>query len=131
MTIQTCGREEIERGLVIRGTWALISITDSDRPRATLRNPASPRGVLRLAFDDAEPPSGRVLMTPGQADGIVAFARRMMCDGVQYLVIHCEQGASRSPALVEGLGLDGAEDFDGWYSVNRLVRRLVLAACER
>ena len=58
-----------------------------------------------------------MLITPEQAAEVVAFARRFMSEGVQYLVVHCEQGACRSPAvsaaLVEGLGLDPAEDFDG------------------
>ena len=135
MTVQTCGRDEVECGLVVRGTWALVSIHDADRPPARLRNPASPRGVLRLAFDDTEPPTDRVLMAPGQAAEVVAFAREQLVAGTAYLVVHCEQGASRSPAvaaaLVEGLGLEPAEDFDGWYNVNRHVRSLVLAACSR
>jgi hypothetical protein len=33
--------------------------------------------------------------------------------------------------LAEGLGLEGEEDFDGWYNVNRHVRSLVLTACSR
>ena len=133
MRVMTCGRREVERGVVVRGSYALISITDADKPPAKLRNEGGPRGVLRLAFNDAEPPGPRVLMTNEQAAEVVAFARGHLAAGVDYLLVHCEQGASRSPAvaaaLCEGLGLAGEEDFDAWYAVNGHVRRLVLAAC--
>ena len=133
MRMITCARRDVERGIVIRGGYALVSITDADKPPAKLRNESGPRGVLRLPFDDAEPRSRRVLMTVEQAAAVVAFAREHLAAGVEFLVVHCEQGASRSPAvaaaLSEGLGLECEEDFDGWYNVNRHVRSLVLAAC--
>ena len=133
MTVLVFGRRDVEAGIVVRGGYALVSITDADKPPARLRNASGPRGVLRLAFDDAEPPGPRVLMTAEQAVEIVAFAREHLAAGVGFLVVHCEQGASRSPAvaaaLVEGLGLGAGEDFDAWYNVNRYVRQLVVAAC--
>ena len=82
ITVLTGGRRDVERGLVVRGSDALVSITDSDKPPAKLRNESGPRGVLRLAFDDAEPPSRRALMTGEQAAAVVAFAReRLAADG--------------------------------------------------
>ena len=54
MEICVCGREEIERGLLVRTDYVVISIRDPGRPRAKVKPQCGLRDVLFLAFHDAE-----------------------------------------------------------------------------
>ena len=131
-------RETIEAGLLVRSSYVVISIHDPDKPKPKVRKQGGLRDVLFLAFHDAEPtekmklPSDIKLMTPGQAKKIQQFIKKNKAD-VGAVVVHCEQGMSRSPAvaaaLCKALGGDGAR-FWREYQPNRYVYRLVLEAAE-
>jgi predicted protein tyrosine phosphatase len=94
------------------------------------------RDVLYLAFDDAEPttnltlPPDITLMTAEQAKEIWQFVRQWEAK-VGAVVVHCEQGMSRSPAVAAALcksyGGDEACFFRG-YLPNRYVYRLMLSS---
>lgn len=126
-------RESIERGIVVRSSYVLISIRDPDRPKVQIPRQAGLRDVLRLAFHDAEPsvnfelPPQITLMTPAQARKIWAFVERHHDIGA--IVVHCEQGMSRSPAVAaaicRGLGGDDTRLFQR-YQPNRFVYQMLL-----
>ncbi len=91
--------------------------------------------MLVLAFDDAEEipglPGEIQLMTPRQATQIVRFVNQHRTE-VGTIVVHCEQGMSRSPAVAAALCRAlGEDDQPFWqeYQPNRHVYRLLLVAC--
>jgi predicted protein tyrosine phosphatase len=108
-------RRSIQRGIVVRSAYILISIRDPDKPRVRLRRPPALHDVLELAFHDAEPikgfelPEKVRLMQRDDAVRIWEFVQRHR-DYIGTIVCHCEQGMSRSPAvalaLAEVLGGD-------------------------
>jgi predicted protein tyrosine phosphatase len=96
------------------------------------------REVLYLAFDDAEPTTSPVLaaqvklMTAEQARQIWDFVEKHT-DEVGAMVVHCEQGISRSPAVAAALCKGrGGNDRKFWreYEPNEYVFRLTLKAAE-
>ena len=107
-------RRSVERGIVVRTPYVLVSIRDPDKPPVRARRAAGLRDVLFLAFHDAEPVRGwRLppeirLMQPLDAVRIWEFVQRHR-DGIGTIVCHCEQGMSRSPAVALAL----AEALDG------------------
>jgi predicted protein tyrosine phosphatase len=126
-------RESIERGFLVRGAYALISIRDPDRRRVKI--PRSPllKATLELAFHDAEPSAGFLLpenirlMSEEDAAEIWRFVRELPVE-VETLVVHCEQGMSRSPAVAAGLSLGLGTDPDFFrknYQPNAYVLNLV------
>ena len=129
-------REGIERGLLIRRPYALISICDPRKRSPRLRTSGLCRGVLRLRFHDSIPVEGLTLpdtiklMTTRQAGAIWRFVRQHQ-DEIRTLVVHCEAGMSRSPAVAaaicRGLGGDDARFFRD-LQPNLHVYRLVLEA---
>lgn len=126
-------RDEAEQGLVIRKPFAIVSISDPDKPAPKVRQPHHCLGVLRLAFHDAEPsrtlPPGIVLISPEDAAAIREFVEAHAEAGA--LLVHCEQGASRSPAVAaaicKALGGDPAPFFQD-YVPNHFVYQQVLLA---
>jgi len=112
---------------------ALISIMNHKRD-CLERYPAE--RVLRLCFDDAEDSRfWQNLMTEEQADAICAFVLRYGRE-IDWLVIHCSAGVSRSPAVAAGIlgGLrqDESEIWDNPdYRPNMFVYRLVREAFDR
>jgi predicted protein tyrosine phosphatase len=125
-------RQEIERGVVVRTPYAVISISDPEKRRPRIRKPILFRGALFLKFHDAEVQAhpGIVLMTARQARRIWRFVTGLP-DDVATIVVHCEQGASRSPAVAaavcRALGGDDSRFFQE-YVPNRYVFNLVLKA---
>lgn len=115
MKIHVFTRVEIETGVRIRSAYVVISIRNSGEPLAKVKKQAGLRGVLYLAFSGVEPVAGRRLpreikiFTPAQADKICAFVHRHK-DDVGAILVHCELGKSRSPAVAaaisDALGLD-------------------------
>ena len=139
MEILVTDREGIERGLVVRSAYVVISIHDPTKPPARVRPQMGLRGVLTLAFHDAEPllggelPVEIKLMAPEQADALWAFLGQHRAQ-VGALVVHCEGGVSRSPAVAAAVA--EAWDLDGrrfWqdYTPNHHVYHTVLDAWER
>jgi predicted protein tyrosine phosphatase len=109
MNFIAVSRQEIETGIVVQGSYIVVSISDPRRRRPRIRKSAGFRDALFLKFHDAVPdnddllPSPAiVLMTEKQAKHIWKFVL-----GHQYeadtVVIQCEQGMSRSPAIAAAL----------------------------
>jgi predicted protein tyrosine phosphatase len=101
-------RASIEHGVLVRSSFAVISIRDTGAKRARIPKTTALRGVLHLAFDDAEPTDAMPLpalvraMEPAQAKQIWTFVDQHKAD-VGAFVVHCHQGMSRSPAVVAAL----------------------------
>ena len=114
MQFHVYDRRSVERGIIVREAYLLISIRDPDKPCVHYRRPAGLRAVLSLAFHDAEPdrgaknPQGIQLMQAEDAAKIWEFVSQHR-DSVGAIVCHCEQGMSRSPAVAWAL----AEALEG------------------
>ncbi len=127
--IQVSDRESVERGLAMRRLYILISIRDPDGRPVRIRPHRLCQGVLKLAFHDAEPVAGFTpnrpitYMTEADAQAIWRFVREHQ-GRYTAIVVHCEQGMSRSPAvaaaLAEGMGID-SEKFWREYQPNEFV----------
>ena len=127
-------RAGIEEGVRVRSAYIVISIYDPDKPKPKVKKQSGLRGVLQLAFHDAEPavlrvlPSQIKLMTAEQAMDIREFVEKHKGE-VGAVVVHCEQGMSRSPAIAAALcKRSGGDDRAFWegYQPNGYVYRLVL-----
>jgi predicted protein tyrosine phosphatase len=129
-------RSEIERGIVVRTPYVVISITDPGTRRARIRRPTGIRGVLHVQFHDAVPvkgsplPADVVLVTKEHAKRIWAFVFHHQGQ-VGTVVVQCEQGMSRSPAVAAALctqlGSDSARFFQE-YQPNDYVYSLMKAS---
>ena len=136
MKIMVTDRQTIESGMVVWTPYIVISIRDPGTPKPRIPRTSGLKGVLHVAFHDAEPaknfrtPSKIVLMKPAQAKAIWRFVRRHR-DAVGSVVCHCEQGMSRSPAvalaLAEALG-GNAEHIRTNYQPNQYVYDIMRAA---
>ncbi|MGC9261717.1 MAG: hypothetical protein ACP5I8_16765 [Phycisphaerae bacterium] len=139
MKIHVFSREEIEVGVLIKSAYVVISISDPDKPRPKIKKQAGLREVLYLAFNDAEPssllePSPEIKnITPEQANEICNFVHRHKAD-VGAIVVHCEQGMSRSPAVAaaisDALGLN-PKRFWQLHTPNEYVYHTVSDAFDR
>ena len=139
MEIRVCDREEIERGIPVRSDYVVISIHDPGKKRAKVKPQCGLRDVLSLAFHDAEPSANFELppemkpITPAQADEIRNFVQKHE-SAIGAIVVHCEQGMSRSPAVAaaisDALGLDGRR-FWQLYTPNQHVYHTVADAFDR
>jgi predicted protein tyrosine phosphatase len=136
MEFIVASRGEIERGIIVRHPYVVISISDPGTPLPRVRRPPAFRDVLYLQFHDEEPvkgfksPRDIVLMTEDEARAIWEFVDRYRA-GVGAIVVHCEQGASRSPAVAAALAKALGEDGDRFfveYVPNQFVYNLVWAA---
>jgi len=134
MELKVTDRLGIEEGMVLRTLYVVISIRDPGTRKPIIPRTAGLRGILFLAFDDAEPPrDGSVtaekirLMSKRDAVTIWQFIRQHQ-DNVGTIVCHCEQGASRSPAvaiaLAEALQADTSE-IVAYTSPNSFVYQLM------
>jgi len=108
MDIIVANRETVERSLVVRGSYAMISITDPDMRKAQIPRAPGRRAVLRVQCDDVEPvPDGPMApelapMSEEDAERIATFVHEQ-AGSVDAFVIHCEQGMSRSPAVAAAI----------------------------
>lgn len=108
MVIAVSDRESVERGLSMRQPYVLISIRDHDRRPVRIRRHRLCRAVLQLAFHDAErvagftPNRSVTYMTEADARSIWQFVREHT-GSYDAIVVHCEQGMSRSPAVAAAL----------------------------
>ena len=133
------GREEIEAGVRVEVPHVVISIADPGSRRPVVATIGARRNVLHVRFHDAEPVEGLALppairlLTPQQAAKIWRFVDRYR-DTIGAVVVHCEQGMSRSPAvaaaLCEALGGDPRPFFEK-FAPNRHVYELVLRAARK
>ncbi len=129
LNIIVSDRATIEAGILVRSSYVLISIHDPYKPRPRVPKQSGLRDVLYLAFHDAEPsvslalPDGVRLMTALHAEQIVRFVEKHRGQ-VGAVVVHCEQGMSRSPAVAVGIALligQPAERFLNRYQPNQHV----------
>lgn len=134
--IKVLDRETVELGIVMREPYILISIRDPENRSVRYRRSPLCVAVLELAFHDAEPMAGftpsrpLTYMTEQDAEAVCRFVRKY--EGRHgAIVVHCEQGMSRSPAvaagLAEGMGL-GGERFWKQYQPNGFVYGLMMDA---
>ena len=117
MKIIVTDRFGIEAGIQIQNAYVVISIHDPSRSPANVPRQANLRDVLVLSFNDADPaayateggPPDVQPMTSEQAARVWDFVDRHRSE-IETIVVHCEGGYSRSPAvaaaIAEGLGLD-------------------------
>jgi predicted protein tyrosine phosphatase len=111
----------------------IISITSAPTDLARLKASPACTGILRLSFPDAEEGSElfaeEVLFSRAQAEEIWAFVRAHLT-GLERIVVHCDAGVSRSPAVAAALSRvltgDDAEFFAGRYEPNERVYRMLL-----
>lgn len=134
MELVVASRKEIERGIVVRTPYIVISVCDPEDSPPQIPRTAGLRDVLYLRFHDAEPAPGIglppeiALMTPDHARAVWEFLRRHR-DHVGTVVVHCEQGMSRSPVIAAALCRTLGEDerrFFAEYQPNRHVCSLLL-----
>jgi predicted protein tyrosine phosphatase len=135
MKFIVAGREEIEQGFVVRTEYVVISIADPGKRRPRIRKPCGFRDVLFLQFHDAMPDDGVepteeiVLMTTDHAAAIWEFVNRYR-DTVGTIVVHCEQGMSRSPAVAAAISTvlgEPEKRFFREYAPNQYVYELMIA----
>jgi predicted protein tyrosine phosphatase len=108
MKFLVVSRREIEHGIVVRTPYVVISISDPKTKRPQIRKPAGFRGALYLKFHDSVPsqdlslPPDVVVMSEKDGKRIWKFVLGYR-DQVGTVVVHCEQGMSRSPAVAAAL----------------------------
>ena len=113
----------------------IISITSSAADVARLRTNEACRGVLRLSFLDADVPSDlhaeAELFSREQAARIWDFVLQHRTE-VERLIVHCDAGMSRSPAVAAAISKaltgDDTAFFGGRYRPNMRVYRALLDA---
>lgn len=134
MELIVTDRASIERGIVIRDRYIVISIYDPEKPKPSIPQRAGMRAVLYIPFHDAEPtsqldlPAEIQLMTIDDAQQIWEFVQKHR-DHVGTIVCHCEQGMSRSPAVAAALSKLLGEDGDRFFlehQPNEYVYRMML-----
>ena len=113
----------------------VISITSSPDDVARLRSNRNCVGVLRVSFPDVETASEQhpesALFSREHADAIWSFVREHL-SAIERVIVHCDAGMSRSPAVAAALARvlngDDAEFFGGRYRPNKRVYETMLAA---
>jgi predicted protein tyrosine phosphatase len=111
--------------------WAAISITSGGGfPDLSETNRV---GLLRLVFDDITQLDAPRSFTPSLAAEILDFAASVW-DQAEILLIHCDIGLSRSPAVAAALSRIYYGDDGPWFEMdfpNRLVYELLVETHER
>lgn len=119
--ITVFSRAEAER-TSISGRHAYISLADSDQPPADLPVNEGTVDVLRLHFDDVieEGDKGRPITAfdTAHAGQILDFWGSIQ-DQADQLVIHCNGGQCRSPAVAAALERIMTGSDDRWFRMKR------------
>jgi predicted protein tyrosine phosphatase len=130
MQVLVYSRGAIERVPPQEVPHVVISITSA--PGDVARIPASPltRAILRLSFADADVAhdASLVLFDGRRAREVAAFVRAHR-EHVALIVVHCDAGLSRSPAVAAAITKWLGEDDSPWfarYRPNMLVYRTLL-----
>ena len=106
--------------------WAAISITSG--PKFPALDDGNRVGLLRLNFDDITEPGTPRSFTPALAAEILDFVAGVW-DQIEVLLIHCDGGLSRSPAVASALSRIYYGDDGSWVELdfpNRLVYDLLV-----
>jgi predicted protein tyrosine phosphatase len=114
--------------------YVVISITSAPDDVARIPRSSALRAILRLSFADADvdAPAGLVLFDEAHARSIVEFVRAHERD-IDRIVVHCDAGMSRSPAVAAAITRSMGEDDAAWfkrYRPNMRVYRRLLEALE-
>jgi predicted protein tyrosine phosphatase len=133
MDIFVYSRQALDAAAPHEVPHVVISITSSPDDVARLRNNGARLGVLRLAFPDVEVASELhaegTLFSREHAERLWAFVAEHRAT-VERIIVHCDAGKSRSPAVAAALArvLDGddASYFGGRYTPNMRVYRTLL-----
>jgi len=106
MIVEVVDREQIERGVPVRGSYVVITIADPGMPQASVKRQSGLLDVLPLYFHDAEPWSGNPstirLMDEDDAKAIYELVHQWK-DTADALVVNCIAGMSRSPGVAIGV----------------------------
>lgn len=132
----------IAEKLTLGVPYVVISITTPGLKQAEFGNDSNRKDILRLVFHDVDkaPPGIKwgeenlkfdlVLFSAAMAKAIVAFVKKYE-DNVDMVLVHCEGGICRSPAVVAAFEKVN-KGSDEWVfqssNPNRLVYRKMLAA---
>ena len=122
-------------------SWAMISIaTKYDWPEFDEKNCVK---ATRLSFEDKDPsayllkddPNNPMkLFTEKQANMVIDFVEEVK-DKIEMLVVHCEAGISRSPAVAGAISKvlfgDDSAFFKGPYKPNMHVYRTIIDAAHK
>ena len=111
-------------GIISISTW------ESDAVRMTLpEGSVLHRGSLRLFFADIDRPceqNEKVIFSQRDAKAIWSFVEGLRASGVGLLLLHCDAGNSRSPAVAAAISKVYDGDDSHWfhrYNPNRYVFR--------
>jgi predicted protein tyrosine phosphatase len=111
--------------------WAAISISScSEFPDLSEENRV---GLLRLSFEDTTDPGKPESFNESLAIQVLDFVQQVW-DSVDVILIHCEIGLSRSPAVASALSQIYYDDAGHWFDFdfpNRLVYDLLVEAHAR
>jgi predicted protein tyrosine phosphatase len=111
--------------------WAAISISSSGQ--FPVLSEANRVGLLRLVFEDVTQRGTPKSFTSDQAAEILDFVADVW-NRIETLLIHCDIGMSRSPAVAAALCRIYYRDDGRWFELefpNRLVYDELLAAHDR
>jgi predicted protein tyrosine phosphatase len=128
MNIFVYSRQALDAAAPHEVPHVVISITSSADDVARLRSNPACLGVLRLAFPDVEVASElhpeSTLFSTEHAEQLWTFVAEHRA-AVERIIVHCDAGKSRSPAVAAALArvLDGddASYFGGRYTPNMRV----------
>jgi len=116
-------------------THAIVSITSAPDDQATVPEGGTCAGVLRLSFLDVDVVVPRVreedLFSEEQARRLWDFVLRHR--DVERLLVHCDAGTSRAPAIAAAVAkvFEGDDErFFSTYTPNRRVYRTLLDVYE-
>lgn len=116
---------------VTNKNWAVISISALDNFPKIEQTPTC-KGLLQLTFADIDVPwLGQHFFSKQQADKILEFAKQMETANVDVMVVHCQAGQSRSPAVCAALAEVYGQKSDLYfrtYVPNMHVYRTLLEA---
>lgn len=137
MDIFVYSRSAIEAVAPHEVPHVIISITSSADDVARLRTRETCRGILRIAFPDADAPSERFredeLFSSAHAAQIWRFVLDQRAH-IERIVVHCDAGVSRSAAVAAAIARvflgDDAEFFQGRYRPNPRVYRMLIEGLE-
>lgn len=135
MNIAVKNRDQVEgNGIAIESDYVLISIS-CPNDAAKIKERPWCKDILRLEFDDLDQPVHILgglkckLFQREDARAILDFFNKHK-NSYEYLIVHCDAGISRSPAVAAALtkiqsGFD--EDYFKRYLPNRRVYSLLLS----
>lgn len=135
MRMKVHSRDEVEgNGVALEEDYVMISISCPNDP-AKIPDRENCKEILRLEFDDIDASKSLMgdlkckLFSQEDAQNILAFFNRYK-DVYKYMIIHCDAGISRSPAVAAALTkIQDKTDFDFFtrYHPNRRVYSMLLA----